>query len=127
MIKYKYGNKKVSIQFNGSKFTFDSKAEYSRYCYLSVLQQIKVISDLELQPAFQLLDSFSRNGKKHRATTYIADFSYYQDEKRVIEDVKGMKTAVYELKKKLFLSKYGEGLTFIEVMFARNKFTEKEI
>ncbi len=32
---------------------------------------------------------------------YIADFVYYRDGKRVVEDCKGVKTAEYKLKKKL--------------------------
>jgi hypothetical protein len=32
---------------------------------------------------------------------YVADFVYVRDEKRIVEDVKGLKTAVYKLKKRL--------------------------
>ena len=43
-----------------------------------------------------------------RKVSYIADFMY-KDIKRgvtVVEDVKGFKTDVYKIKKKLFLYKY---------------------
>jgi hypothetical protein len=39
------------------------------------------------------------NGTK--VFTYKADFSYFTDKERVVEDVKGFKTPVYKLKKKL--------------------------
>jgi len=123
----KYGSRKVMANIDGANVVFDSKAEYARYRHLQLLQKAKLISGLQLQPKFELAASFKRNGKTHRATHYVADFLYTKDQKTVVEDVKGMKTSVYQIKKKLFLNKYGEGLTFIEVMFARNKFTEKEI
>ena len=123
----KYGNRKVIASIDGINVVFDSKAEYARYRHLQLLQKAKLISGLQLQPKFELAPSFKRNGKTHRATHYIADFIYDRDQKTIVEDVKGDLTDVYKIKKKLFLNKYGEGLTFIEVMYVRNKFIEKEI
>jgi len=41
-------------------------------------------------------------------TTYVADFRYKNKEgKEVVEDVKGFKTAIYRLKKKLVKAYYG--------------------
>ena len=64
-----------------------------------------------LQPEFQLVEPFTvltnstKNGKsKQRAITYVADFSYIQDGKKIISDSKGVKTNVYSIKKKIFLS-----------------------
>lgn len=124
----KLRNKKVTIAIDGEKVTFDSQAEHARYCHLVLLQRAKLISNLQLQPKFELAESFSRNGKTHRATSYIADFIYTtKEQKTVVEDVKGMKTDVYQLKKKLFLAKYGSDIKLIEVMYARKRFTEKEV
>ena len=57
------------------------------------------------------------NGKKERAIKYIADFKYLDivTDEWVIEDVKGTRTEVYKLKRKLFLAKYGHAYVFSEV------------
>jgi len=100
--KHKYNAK--PIEFDG--FKFDSKKEAKRYLELKVLERAGVISNLILQPKFLLQDSFKYKGKTQRAIFYIADFEYIKDGKRIVEDVKGVKTEVYKLKKKLFLKKY---------------------
>jgi hypothetical protein len=71
-----------------------------------MLERAGVIKELKLQPKFLLQEGFERDGKKYRAIFYIADFEYIKDGKRIVEDVKGMKTDVYKLKKKMFLKKY---------------------
>jgi len=100
--KHKYNAK--PIEFDG--FKFDSKKEAKRYLELKMLERAGVISNLILQPKFLLQDSFKYKGKTQRAIFYIADFEYIKDGKRIVEDVKGVKTEVYKLKKKLFLKKY---------------------
>jgi len=100
--KHKYNAKPV--EFDG--FKFDSKKEAKRYLELKMLERAGVISNLILQPKFLLQDSFKYKGKTQRAIFYIADFEYIKDGKRIVEDVKGVKTEVYKLKKKLFLKKY---------------------
>ena len=93
MRRNKYNNKKVVID----GFKFDSKAEGRRYEELKSLERGKIILDLELQPRFD----FELNGVK--MGFYKADFRYHDMEKGciIIEDVKGMKTPVYNLKKKM--------------------------
>lgn len=101
----KYHNKKVTID----GITFDSIRESRRYNELMLLLYAKEISNLELQPEFELLEAFTdAEGKKHRGILYISDFSYMdrQTKRCIVEDCKGMRTQVYLLKKKLFLSKY---------------------
>jgi hypothetical protein len=63
-----------------------------------------------------LQDGFKKNGKTYRKIVYKADFEYFdiQQGKVIIEDVKGVKTEVYKLKKKLFEYKYPE-LSITEV------------
>ena len=46
--------------------------------------------------------------RKRRPITYVADFVYYRDDEKVIEDVKGLRTPVYNIKKKLFEYRYHE-------------------
>ena len=64
------------------------------------------ISKLELQPKYILQEKFVQRGKKHRAITYKADFRYCENGHIIVEDVKGFKTKVYELKKKMLLFNY---------------------
>ena len=94
----KYNNRKTIID----NIKFDSNAEATRYQFLKILLKTGKIEDLELQPKFLLQPSFKKNGKTIRAINYIADFKYIQDKKIVIEDVKGMETKEFKIKKKLF-------------------------
>lgn len=96
MKRNKYGAKKTTI--DGHKF--DSLAEGRRYNVLKILEKAGEITDLELQPRHDLVV----NGKK--CGFYKADFRYTENGKVVVEDVKGMKTPVYNLKKKLVKAIY---------------------
>lgn len=98
----KYHNKKVI--YDGIKF--DSEKEKNRYVGLKQLERLGVIQNLQRQVKYELQPSFKLNGKTIRSITYIADFVYIQDNKEIIEDVKGMRTKEYLLKKKMFEYKY---------------------
>ena len=101
----KYNARKTIID----GITFDSKAEANYYTQLKLLQRAGEIVELELQPKFEIIPSFvDPAGKKVRATHYIADFRVkYKDGREEVIDVKGHKTDVYRLKKKLFEQRYG--------------------
>ena len=88
-------NKYRAIKTKVGDITFDSKAEARRYSQLLWMNKAGVIRNLELQPKFV----FHHNGKK--IFEYRADFAYFEGERRIIEDVKGVRTPVYRLKKKL--------------------------
>lgn len=94
---------------------FASKAEMIRYIELCVLERAGRISFLETQPVFELLPDFVYQGKKYKGIRYIADFRYL-DAHGVewVEDVKGVQTDAYKLKKKMLLAKYPE-INFLEV------------
>jgi hypothetical protein len=77
---------------------FASAAESRRYSELKCLQQAKIIEKLDRQPRFALYV------EGDLVTTYVADFAYYENGKRVIEDVKGFKTDEYKIKRKLLLA-----------------------
>lgn len=103
----KYHNTKTVA--DGIKF--DSKLEAERYAQLKILERAGVIRGLELQPSFELIPSFKKNGKTWRRTTYKADFRYIlcEDDSYIIEDVKGSTaviTDVFRLKQKMFEYKY---------------------
>ena len=102
----KYKNVKVKVD----GITFDSKREARRYTELWLMQRAGLIENLELQKVYELQPSFKKRGKTYRKITYIADFTYYdkQRDQVVVEDVKGFKTDVYKLKKKLFEYKYND-------------------
>ena len=103
--KNKYGNKKIKID----GITFDSKKEGSRFFDLKMLQKAGEISDLELQPKFEIIPQVKWNGKTLCKRSYIADFLYKQNGLTIVEDVKSSftaKNAVYTLKRQLFLLKY---------------------
>lgn len=101
----KYHSKKVII--DGIKF--DSKREGEYYQKLKILEEKGIIKDLELQKEYLLQDKFVINGKTRRKITYRADFSYVstEDDRLHVIDVKGFRTDLYKLKKKIFEYKYG--------------------
>lgn len=101
----KYYSRKVII--DGIKF--DSKKEGNRYLELKLLLKAGKIRDLELQKKFELQPKYKMNNKTIRAISYVADFVYFDVDKKemIVEDTKGFRTEVYKLKKKLFEYKYG--------------------
>lgn len=108
----KYRNQKTIV--NGIKF--DSKLEAKRYTELKLLERAGKIKGLVLQPSFEIIPRYEKNGKTIRKTSYKADFAYFDVEqgKNIVEDAKGFKTDVYKLKKKLFEYKY-PNLTIREI------------
>lgn len=101
----KYNSTKIKVD----NIEFDSKKEANYYLKLKMLLKSGEIKDLELQKEYILQDSFKINKKTRRKITYKPDFSYIStsDNKLHIVDVKGFKTEVYKLKKKLFEYKFG--------------------
>lgn len=80
---------------------FDSSGEAKRYAELSMLEKAGKIRHLVLQQRY----SITVEGV--HICDYVADFVYSEGGLEIIEDFKGMRTAVYELKKKLMLAVYG--------------------
>jgi hypothetical protein len=76
---------------------FASKGEMMRYAELKLLERAGKISHLELQPKFPV----TINGKPF--CTYSADFAYFENGARVVEDVKStgtLKDTAWRLRKK---------------------------
>ena len=84
---------------------YDSRAEARRAKELAVLERCGLIAKLEQQVRFELIP---KQGLE-RAVHYVADFRYVDNETGsvVVEDVKGMRTQVYVLKRKLMLQVHG--------------------
>ena len=115
--KSKYGAKKQTItNSDGSVITFDSKKEMQRFVELRYMEQAGLISDLQRQVKFVLIpaqrepDTVGKRGGVKKGKTiekevsYIADFTYTDKEGRfIVEDVKGMRTPEYIIKRKMML------------------------
>lgn len=106
--------------FNG--IWFDSAREADRYAELLLLQRAGKISDLRRQVKYVLIpaqyeyyERYGKNGKRlkdgkrcvEKECAYIADFVYEENGKTVVEDVKGMRTKEYLIKRKLMLWVHG--------------------
>lgn len=100
----KYNNKKTVID----GITFDSKREANRYMELRQMQRFGEISNLRMQVPYELQPAFALGKKRIRPIRYIADFVYTEKGREVIEDAKGKRTDVYDLKRKMFAYKYGQ-------------------
>lgn len=100
----KYGAHKVEADGE----TFDSRAEYRRWCDLLTMQRAGLIQELARQVRYELLPAQKKpSGGTERAVHYVADFTYSQAGRLVVEDVKGVKTPDYVLKRKLMLHVHG--------------------
>ena len=82
---------------------YDSKREAVRAAELHLLERAGKISDLREQVRYELIPK--QEGE--RALHYVADFVYRQGGETVVEDVKGMKTREYVIKRKLMLHVHG--------------------
>lgn len=110
-VKSKYHSKKTIV----NNIKFDSKKEANRYIELLDMEKAGKIKNLKLQPVFELQPRFKKNNKTYRPIKYIADFKYIDiNNNIIIEDVKGRRTEVYRIKKKVFENKYRD-LTINEV------------
>ena len=117
-MRNKFNSKKVTVDGR----TFDSASEAKHYVFaLKPRLDAGEISNLQFQPEFRI---------EHRGIKickYKADFSYYdksvtgtqgQRGSLVVEDVKGFKTDVYRLKKKL-VEAFHPGIKILEVSAAK--------
>ena len=104
----KYNARKTVV--NG--ITFDSKLEAERYEQLLLLERAGEISDLILQPEFQILRGWIHpgTGEKIKSRFYVGDFQYleFKTNKIVVEDTKGVKTPLFDMKWSLVKSQYPE-------------------
>jgi len=119
----KIAHKKTTID----GITFDSKMESDFYVYLKAEQKAGRVLNFQTQPEFVLqerfiivegksipdnhpdFDKLKRKHKApiHRAIKYIADFLVvYADKSTKVIDVKGIKTADFKIKEKMFNFKY---------------------
>lgn len=112
-------NKYHARKIHADGRTFDSRKEFNRYRELKILEAAGRIKDLCCQVPFELIPAQRepdregpRGGKLpgkiiERPCKYIADFVYWQDGEKIVEDCKGVRTADYKIKRKLMLWRYG--------------------
>lgn len=99
---------------------YDSKAEARRGAELEAMASAGEITDLRRQVSFELIpaqrepDTIGKRGGVikgkliERAVYYVADFVYVnRDGDTIVEDVKGMRTPEYIIKRKLMLYVHG--------------------
>lgn len=115
----KYRNQKIKV----GEEVYDSLKEKNRHFELKLLEKAGVIKDLQRQVKFVLIPTQRepdiigvRGGVKkgkviEQECAYIADFVYNENENLIVEDVKGYRDgqayALFKIKRKLMLYKYG--------------------
>lgn len=88
---------------------YDSFAEGRRGEELRLLERVGKIANLRIHPKYDL------HVRGVKVGTYAPDFDYLEPGRGIIvEDVKGVRTAVYKLKKKIFEAEYGMKITEID-------------
>lgn len=106
----KYNARKTTVD----GITFHSKAEAHRWTVLSLLLKAGAIRNLQRQVKYRL-EVTTPEGQPKRIGSYIADFVYWQEGRgTVVEDVKGMATQVYKLKKRHVEAQYGLEITEVK-------------
>lgn len=119
-MRSKYHSRKITRD----GITFDSVKEYKRWCELSLLERAGKITGLQRQVKFTLIPAqyevaerySQKTGKRlkdkqvllEKECAYIADHVYTTASgKQVVEDVKGVRTPDYIIKRKLMLWLHG--------------------
>jgi len=105
----KMGNTRVILE-TGEKF--DSNAEHVRWVELKRRERLGLITDLQTQVKFVLVPGAvivtPEGSRKKPPIRYVADFTYIGiDGSKVVEDVKGFKTAMYKIKQHMMKSLLG--------------------
>lgn len=115
MARNKYRSRKTTVD----GIEFDSEKEANRYRELVLLEKAGLIQNLQRQVKFVLIpaqyepDTIGKRGGVKRGKLiereccYVADFSYTDNGKQVVEDTKGFKTKDYIIKRKLMLWVHG--------------------
>jgi Protein of unknown function (DUF1064) len=100
--RHKYRAKPTTI--DGVRF--DSKAEARRWGELLLLQRAGKITDLNIQQRFPLR---ADNGQVTGPVIghYVADFTYSEEGRFIVEDCKGFRTPLFKWKAKHFEAQYG--------------------
>lgn len=125
MKRHRSDNKYNAKKVKADGYTFDSKTEHGRYQELKLLLRAKEITKLEVHPVYKIsawrISGVGCGIKGEFPVTYVCDVELdfrYRDLKGrvVVEDVKGVDTALSKLKRKLVYAAHGVS---VEVIKAR--------
>ena len=110
----KYHSRKCAVTMpeSGRQIAFDSEREARRFGELRMLLRCGQIQDLRLPVNFTLQEGYTTaDGERVRPIVYRADFTYRERTgdgwRPVVEDVKGVRTKEYNMKRKMMLEKFG--------------------
>ena len=100
MSRSKYNARKTIVD----GITFDSLLEATAYRYFKYSDRYCI---LDLQPRFELQESFKHGGMTYRKIEYVADFLIHDSktQRTIVVDAKGMETPVFKIKLKMLLMK----------------------
>ena len=93
---------------------FDSKREYAHWLTLRGMLQTGEISDLERQVRFELAPAAEIEGRTKPALRYFADFTFQRRGKTVVQDVKGIITDAFVIKRHLMKTVHGLDIEIIK-------------
>lgn len=106
-VRVKYRNQPTTVD----GIQFDSKAEARRWQELRLMERAGEIRDLERQPLYVLAPPvrFADSKRATPSLRYWADFRYFdvRANREVCEDVKGIQTQAFRLKRHLMKSVHG--------------------
>ena len=102
-MEMKYKNRKIKT----ADGVFDSAKEYYRWIELKNLARSGTITKLKRQVPYVLIESQKGSVRTERPVKYVADFVYDMDGVTIVEDVKGLRTRDYIIKRKLMLKVHG--------------------
>lgn len=105
--------KAVPVEIDGHRFA--SRAEGAFYQHLKTLEAAGVVKAFRLQPRFEL----------DAGIKYVGDFEVWLELVPFghIIDVKGVETAAFKMKKKLFKAKYGQEIQVVKAQYRSGKIT----
>ena len=101
----KYRN--IPTEIEGIRF--DSRAEANRWQELKLLERAGLIRDLQRQVTYELIPGVKFEGALRRqpALRLIVDFTYTERDKLILEDVKGVVTPMFTLKRHILKALFG--------------------
>lgn len=106
--RFRKTNKYGAIKTTVDNITFDSKGECKGWFDLKIREKEEEISDLRRQVLYKL----EVNGVL--VCKYIADYEYIENGLIVTADYKGVLTAEFRLKAKLFKAIYGRDILIMK-------------